>query len=271
MAEFVINYGGWQGYDWTGRVTIWYETSYDPISNATTVILGESAQHSYSGVYNYYTHSTLDITVRANDSGSSGTASGSYTSTTNGGWDNYYSYPSPRVITVQHNNTAGEKSVTISASSMLRVHLVYDDYSTTYASGSTSIQTGTYTPTYALSINAGTGSAIVVNRTSSSIGGTGNLSNGATLYQNDVLKITFGANEGYALKTHTVNDSTFTSGNSHTVSGNVVIVSTAERQGIIYIDNGSGWDAYQVYIDNGSSWDMYIPYIDNGSGWDIYS
>lgn len=41
-------------------------------------------------------------------------------------------------------------------------------------------------------------------------------------------------------------------------------------QGLVYIDNGSGWDAYQVYIDNGSSWDRYIPYIDNGSGWDMY-
>ena len=38
--------------------------------------------------------------------------------------------------------------------------------------------------------------------------------------------------------------------------------------GLVYIDNGSGLEAYQVYIDNGSSWDLYIPYIDNGSGWD---
>lgn len=41
-------------------------------------------------------------------------------------------------------------------------------------------------------------------------------------------------------------------------------------QGLVYIDNGSSWDAYQVYIDNGSSWDRYIPYIDNGSSWDMY-
>lgn len=41
--------------------------------------------------------------------------------------------------------------------------------------------------------------------------------------------------------------------------------------GLVYIDNGSGWDAYQIYIDNGSSWDQYIAYIDNGSSWDQYS
>ena len=39
--------------------------------------------------------------------------------------------------------------------------------------------------------------------------------------------------------------------------------------GFIFIDNGSGWDAYMVYIDNGSGWDLYIPYIDDGSEWII--
>ncbi len=41
--------------------------------------------------------------------------------------------------------------------------------------------------------------------------------------------------------------------------------------GLVYIDNGSKFEAYQCYIDNGSGWDLYIPYIDNGSGWDMYS
>lgn len=41
--------------------------------------------------------------------------------------------------------------------------------------------------------------------------------------------------------------------------------------GLVYIDNGSGFDAYQIYIDNGTSWDLHMPYIDNGSGWDLYT
>jgi len=41
--------------------------------------------------------------------------------------------------------------------------------------------------------------------------------------------------------------------------------------GIIYIDNGSEFEAYLVYIDNGTDWDLYIPYIDNGNNWDMYS
>lgn len=48
-------------------------------------------------------------------------------------------------------------------------------------------------------------------------------------------------------------------------------VTTSGGAGLVYIDNGTSFDAYQVHIDNGSSWDLYMPYIDNGSGWDLYS
>lgn len=41
--------------------------------------------------------------------------------------------------------------------------------------------------------------------------------------------------------------------------------------GVVYIDNGSGLEAYQAYIDNGTGWDLCIPHIDNGTGWDVYS
>lgn len=44
---------------------------------------------------------------------------------------------------------------------------------------------------------------------------------------------------------------------------------TKINRGLLYIDNGSKLEAYQVFIDNGSSWEQYVPYIDNGSGWDM--
>lgn len=59
-----------------------------------------------------------------------------------------------------------------------------------------------------------------------------------------------------------------------TISGsnkvNHTITITIDDAGIVYIDNGTTFEAYYVYIDNGSGWDRYIPYIDNGSGWDLY-
>ena len=48
-------------------------------------------------------------------------------------------------------------------------------------------------------------------------------------------------------------------------------ITTSGGAGLVYIDNGTSWDAYQVYIDNGTSWDLYMPYIDNGSSWDLYT
>lgn len=85
------------------------------------------------------------------------------------------------------------------------------------------------TSKFSLSISAGTGSSITVNRTSSAVGlATGNLANGAEIYKDDKLKITFTPQTNYAIKTRTVNGSTFTSGNTHTVAGNVSVASTAQ-------------------------------------------
>lgn len=126
-----------------------------------------------------------------------------------------------------------------------------------------------YVTSYKLTISAGTGSTIAVSRTSSPASSTGTLSNGATIYDGDVLMITFIANSGYEIETHTVNGTSFASGGTHTVAADVAIVATAKALGLVYIDNGTTLEAYMIYIDNGSSWDQYVPYIDNGSGWDM--
>ena len=86
------------------------------------------------------------------------------------------------------------------------------------------------TSKYSLTISAGTGSTITVNRTYSKVGlSTGDLSNNSTIYNGDKLKITFTPNTNYKLLTHTVNGSTFTSGNTKEVSGaNISVASTAQ-------------------------------------------
>lgn len=106
---------------------------------------------------------------------------------------------------------------------------------TTVASGGTYTVTGDTTvvgksnPTqYKLTISS-TNTSVTVNRTSSPIGGgaTGNLSNNAIIYGNDVLKVTFTANTYYTLATHTVAGSAFTSGGSYTVKGNTAVVGSS--------------------------------------------
>ena len=93
--------------------------------------------------------------------------------------------------------------------------------------GSSSFTLNAHT-VYSLSTSAGTGSSITVSRTSSGYARPGNLSNGARLYKGDTLKITFTPSTNYAISTHTVNGSTFTSGGTHTVSANVTVVATAQ-------------------------------------------
>ena len=62
--------------------------------------------------------------------------------------------------------------------------------------------------------------------------------------------------------------STTTYGYYNLTQSQQATITTSGAAGLVYIDNGSGFDAYQCFIDNGSSWDQYIPYIDNGSSWD---
>lgn len=56
---------------------------------------------------------------------------------------------------------------------------------------------------------------------------------------------------------------------SYELIGSDTVNLSSSESGLVYIDNGTKFDAYQCYIDNGSSWDLYAPYIDNGTGWDI--
>ena len=123
-------------------------------------------------------------------------------------------------IKVVHDANGTKTGVTVSF--MTRV---YNWGSQEYADD---VITLTSIPTYTLSISAGTGSNITVNRTSSGYASSGNLSNGARLYYNDKLKISFSPNTNYAIDVHTVNGSTFTSGNTYTVTGDVSVRSTAQ-------------------------------------------
>lgn len=82
-------------------------------------------------------------------------------------------------------------------------------------------------PVYGLSISAGTGCNVTVDRTSG-VGSKGVLSAGTKkLYYGDKLKITFAPDTNYSITTHTVNETAFTSGGTHTVSADVTVKATA--------------------------------------------
>lgn len=95
--------------------------------------------------------------------------------------------------------------------------------------GAVSVTSTATLKSFTLSISAGTNTTITVNRTSSPLGkgSTGNLSNGATVYYNDVLKVSYSVSTGCTIKTHTINGSQFTSGDNHTVTAAVSVITTA--------------------------------------------
>ena len=82
---------------------------------------------------------------------------------------------------------------------------------------------------YSLSISAGTNTTVTATRTSSpnQNASTGTLSSGSVVYYGDVLKITASASSGYKLSTFTVNGTSWTSGNTITVSSAINVVATA--------------------------------------------
>lgn len=118
--------------------------------------------------------------------------------------------------------------------------------------------------TFALSISAGIGAAVSVKRNGSV------LSNGATVSYGDELIISFAVTDGYCLKTHTVNGSDFSSGDTHTVEGNVRVVAAADI--LSYpIGNGTGHDLYYAYIGDGAGGgDYYVAYIGTDTGPVLY-
>jgi len=50
--------------------------------------------------------------------------------------------------------------------------------------------------------------------------------------------------------------------------GSFTLVAQWKALGLVYIDNGTQFEAYQMFIDNGNNWDQVIPYMDNGSSWE---
>ena len=146
-------------------------------------------------------------------------------------------------------------------------------------SGTETVTLTTISASYALSISAGTGSAITVSRTSSPNQGafTGGLSHGAVIYYGDVLKISFSAGTGYDLTAHTVNGSSFTSGNTITVSAAVSVSASATLKSYTLTISS---DAHAVVTvmrgstalnsgDNINHFDVLTVTVSTQSGWKI--
>lgn len=146
-------------------------------------------------------------------------------------------------------------------------------------SGTETVTLTTVAASYGLSISAGTGSAITVSRTGSPNQGafTGGLSHGAVIYYGDVLTISFSADTGYDLTAHTVNGSSFESGNTLTVSAAVSVSASATPKSYTLTISSDGHAVVTVMrgstaLNSGDSishFDVLTVTVSPKSGWKI--
>ena len=200
------------------EVTFTYTASFNPATNQTTVTIDNCRSVFNTGGASSVCAMTGTLTVKAADNT---TSSGSVNvSQSQNGNNITISTAVGQTITVSHG-TGTSKQIILAFSGDINANYyhTYPDESTTATVANATARS--------LSISEGTGSSVTVTRQSSPWVATGSISNGATIYDGDVLKIDFSVSAGYDLSMRTVNGSTFASGGTHTVSGNVTVVSRA--------------------------------------------
>ena len=202
-------------------VTFTYTAAYDPATNKTRVTITNYTSVFDTGGGTGYCQLTGKLTVKATDNpGSYGTLSVEHHK-----GDAYYptiSSDVSQVIEVSHG-TGTSKKITLSFNGTI----LSVTYSTSLNDDSTNTTVTVASATArTLSITAGTGSSITVTRQSSPWAATGKLT-GGTVYDGDVLEISFAALTGYALTAQKVNGADFESGKTLKVSANVTVTASA--------------------------------------------
>lgn len=200
------------------EVTFTYTAAFNPVTNKTTVTIDNCRSIFNTGGSSSVCSLTGTLTIKAADNASS---SGSVNvSQSQNGNNITISTAVGQTITVSHGiGTSKQIVLAFNGDINAAYYHSYPNESTTATVANATARS--------LSISAGTGSGVTVVRQSSPWVATGSISNGATIYDGDVLKIDFSVSAGYNLSVRTVNGSTFTSGGTHTVSGNVTVVSRA--------------------------------------------
>lgn len=252
------------------RLIVGWEQTFNPGDTFSTITITAQLQRQYDTTYSlggtWYAWATGGVSVNGTYAvqWKSRSTTAALSQAGRVGWS------ATGTVTVEHT---GATTVPIKIDKINWNNTAYSVSSVTIAEKTETVTLAAITQPHTLSVTQGTGTSLTVNRTSSPTGGaeTGVITDGATIYDGDTLQISATAASGYALNSLTVNGEGIASGDTITVSGDVSIVSTGKQQGLVYIDTGSGWEAYQAYIDNGTSWDMCAPYVSDGTNWNLMS
>lgn len=213
---------------WAAVVKIPYTALYDRVSNTTTVTF-DTASIAYIGKKDYNTSTNFNILVNGLDTGTAVQCTLSTYGTTNGGVKTFYGTPNPSQVTIQHSGN-GEKLISVSAEGTVRGY--FNSSSDIYfeATGSGSI-TEVVGSRYSLSIRSNIGITLDVSRNGVS------LSDGALLSKDEIISITFSVSEYCNLQQHTLNGVDISTGDNHTVTGDVsvIILASAKSYSLILV------------------------------------
>ena len=233
MATYYLpSENGWgedHGYPYAIRLKI--EQSYNVSTNKSTLTVTPQFKGGANGV-THYMAATIKAGVTTLIETAWGSPYGFYV--TGGSWVSLRNLSSSTDLTATHTVThSADGSASVSFS--LRGQTSSSEATCSFQDTAAAVLSLQETRQYTLTINAGTGSTITVKK------GSTTLANGATVTHGDVLTISFGAATGYALATHTVNGSSFTSGNTYTVAGAVTVAATATKKTYtLTTDSGTG-------------------------------
>ncbi len=209
------------------RLRLKLETSYDAAANrsALTVTM-QACAPNYGGRYMLLDNALLQLNgTDLLRGGGSGSASLNYYVDFGGdsAWHDLCSQATGQAqrwtATLDH---AADGRATATLGVTARLYNSDSYYMTFY--GMSASQTLDETRTFTLSISAGTGCAVTVLRDGTA------LSDGAAITYGDRLTVSFAAQAGWELLTHTLNGASFPSGGTHTVTGAVSVAAAAARK-----------------------------------------
>ena len=219
-THYVPNENGWSNRGYFFRLKV--DQDYDNVNNKSVLTVSlESYHESYSGTHNFLDNSENPTYIKA-DGNTLVTLGTAYKITYNASntWQQIKSSSGPNEwkYTVNHNSSG---NATVNFETAGRMYMYYNGNNYYGDMDKTMSYTFTGVRAFSLSISAGANSSIAVTRGGSALSSTD------LIYYEDVLTITFGADEGYNLGTHTVNGETFISGETHMVYDDVFVISDA--------------------------------------------
>lgn len=127
---------------------------------------------------------------------------------------------------VQHDNDGTKNGLILNASLAFNGEYLEENIGDIVASTAVDLDA---IVTYKLQVITGANTNVIIRRTYSPVGATGELEDSADLYDGDRLRITFLADDDYQIVVHTVNGFKCMSGNTIVVDRDIVVASTAQE------------------------------------------